>query len=342
MISTWQQTPAEDLPDPTATLGLPPEGLGGGPLPAVPTVREEPSGVAEPLIDRAIGWFDETLFQIGGRGITFVDLLVALLIVVLAFQVSRFLQRLSEQAFHKAGVDAEGTVGTVGRLIHYSVITLGLLIAINQLGIKLETLLTAGAVFAVAFGFAMQNIAQNFVSGVILLIERTIKPGDVLEVEGRVVRVVEMGIRSTVARTRDEEEIIVPNSTLVQTTVKNFTLRDSVYRLRSYVGVTYSSDMELVEKTLEETARDLDWREKDRAPRIHLKQFGDSSVIWEVSVWIQNPWLAPRLLNRLNQALWHALRERSIQFAFPQLDVHLDVGLDSVARQAVAAGSDVE
>ena len=278
----------------------------------------------ESFFARARSWLEAPLVRISDTELTPLSVVAALIVLLLAFQFSRFLQRLLQRGMHALGVDSEGTIGTFGRIIHYTVVVLGLLIAVQQLGFKLETILAAGAVFAIAFGFAMQNIAQNFVSGVILLVERSIKQGDVLEVEGRMVRVEEMGIRSTVARTRDEEEIIIPNATLVQNTVKNLTLRDSAFRLRALVGVSYGSDMDLVEKTLVETARALDWREKGRAPRVHLLEFGDSSVRWEVSVWTQSPWSAPRQLSRLNKALWWALREKGITIAYPQLDLHVD------------------
>jgi len=101
----------------------------------------------------------------------------------------------------------------------------------------------------------MQNIMQNFVSGVILLTERTIKPGDVLQVDQRFVRVQNMGIRATIARTLDEEEIIIPNCAIVQANVTNYTLKDSLYRLRCTVGVVYSADMRAVREVLEKTAR---------------------------------------------------------------------------------------
>src|SRR4030095_8726722 len=102
-------------------------------------------------------------------------------------------------------------------------IVVGLTLALHLAGIKLGAVFAAGAVFAVGLGFAMQNIAQNFVSGVILLVERSIEPGDVIEVNTQVVRVHQMGIRATLVRTLDDEDMIVPNSILVQTTVKNYT-----------------------------------------------------------------------------------------------------------------------
>ncbi|NNL31192.1 MAG: mechanosensitive ion channel, partial [Gemmatimonadetes bacterium] len=145
-----------------------------------------------------------------------------------------------------------------------------------------------------------------------------------LEVEGTVVRIIRMGARATVARTRDDEELIIPNSTLVQSTVKNLTLSDPVYRIRSRVGVSYSSDMTRVEDVLSSVARNLDGRHVDREPVIYLVDFGDSSVVWEASVWLADPWKGPQGRSELNIAIWHALKEAGITIAFPQLDVHFD------------------
>jgi small-conductance mechanosensitive channel len=206
--------------------------------------------------------------------------------------------------------------------MHYGIMAIGLAIAVDQVGIDLTALFAAGALFAVGLGFAMQNIAQNFVSGLILLIERVIKPGDVLEVEGAVVRVRRMGIRTTVARTRDDEEIIIPNATLVQSLVKNFTLGDSAFRVRVGVGVSYGSDMRRVRATLERVAAEQPWRLDRPEPVIFLVDFGSSSVDWEVSAWCDNAWGAPRAASELRQGIWNALKDAGIQISFPQLDVH--------------------
>jgi small-conductance mechanosensitive channel len=133
-----------------------------------------------------------------------------------------------------------------------------------------------------------------------------------------------MGIRATIARTLDEEDIIIPNSQLVSSAVKNYTFQDSIYRLRAMVGVTYSSDIALVRKVLESTAQKLSWRSRSPAPRVQLREFGDSSVNFEVSVWIDHPWSMQQRRNELNEAVWWALKEANITIAFPQLDVHFD------------------
>jgi small-conductance mechanosensitive channel len=218
----------------------------------------------------------------------------------------------------------DATVGVLRRLVHYLLLVVGVGIGLDTVGIQLGTLFAAGAVLAVGLGFAMQNITQNFLSGVILLGERAIKPGDIVEVEGVIVRVKEVGIRTTLVRTREEEELIIPNSTLVQTSVKNFTLNDSLYRVRVQVGVVYGSDMRLVMETLKKAAEGVEGRNTDMDPVILMVGFGDSSVNFDVSIWINHPWLSPVNRSELHQAVWWGLKDAGITIAFPQLDVHFD------------------
>ena len=104
----------------------------------------------------------------------------------------------------------------------------------------------------------------------------------------------------------------------------NYTLRDSFYRLRCNVGVVYSSDIALVRKTLEEVAASMTWRAPDKQPVILLSEFGSSSVDWEVSVWIDDPWSLRRRKSDLHEAIWWELKQAEVVIAFPQLDVHFD------------------
>jgi len=266
---------------------------------------------------------DRNFLTIGGTRVTLGGLLLLFLIAAVTLVLSWLLQRLIARGARVLGA-RPGPVAVVQRLTHYVVLAVGLGVGLDTLGINLGTLFAAGAIFAIGLGFAMQNIAQNFVSGVILLIEQSIKPGDVMEVEGRFVRVREMGIRATIARTLDDEEIIIPNATIVQSTVKNYTLKDSIYRLRASVGVVYGSDMAVVKKTLLEVGTSMPWRNPTKEPLVLLTEFGDSAVVFEVSVWIDDPWVLRRARSDLNEAIWWAFKEKGIVIAFPQLDVHLD------------------
>ena len=288
-------------------------------------------------VDRVTGVFGErVLFTLSGTPITVANLITFGALVLVAYGVSRLVQRAITRGIARRGPAHPGNMAVTRRLTHYAIMALGLTIALQNIGIQLSALFAAGAVFAVAIGFGMQNIAQNFISGVILLVERTIKAGDVLEVENRVVRVERMGLRATIARSRDEQQLIIPNSALVQSIVTNYTLQDSLYRIRATVGVSYSSDMAQVRQALERAAAAVPWRVEARAPLVLLTDFGASSVNWEVSVWGEDPWAARVSKSALNEAIWRALGGEGIVISFPQMDVHLDAPL------ALAAPSDPE
>lgn len=269
---------------------------------------------------------DAHLLTIKGTAVTVGSVLTFLLICIATILISKLIQRAIRRGFNRRRVTDEGTVAVTTRLTNYVVLTIGLGIALNTLGIDLTALFAAGAVFAVGIGFAMQTIAQNFVSGVILLVERSISPGDVIEINDELVRVTKMSIRTTHARTLNDEEIILPNSTLVQSIVTNYTLNDTLYRVSADVGVSYDSDMDLVHATLTRSAEALEWRVQDKAPVVRIGAFGSSSVDFKVMVWIDDPWHAEAMKGRLYSAIWDALKEAEITIAFPQLDLHLDAG----------------
>lgn len=273
-----------------------------------------------PVIGRV---WNAPVFTIGQTPVTAATLVTFGVILLLTVVVAQLAAAGTQRALARRAGGDMGAIAVTARLVNYAVLLLGLGVAIQTIGVNLGALFTAGAFFAVAVGFAMQNIAQNFMAGVILLVERVIKPGDVLEIEGRVVKVTRMGLRATVARTRDEEDIIIPNSILAQNTVTNYTLRDQVYRLRTTVGVSYGSDLQQVKKVLLGAAKGIPERLQHPEPRILLTEFADSSVVFEVAVWIHDPWTARQIGSDLNETIWHELKRAGIVIPFPQRDVHV-------------------
>jgi small-conductance mechanosensitive channel len=274
---------------------------------------------------------DVRLFDVGDTTVTVASVVTFLLIVAATLWLSKVVQGVMVRTLQRGVVVQLATVQLVQRGLHYLVLVVGVAVALQTIGISLATAFAAGAVVAVGVGFALQNILQNFVSGVILLAERTIKETDILEVNGRTIRVERIGTRATVARTRNDEQMIIPNSELVQSVVTNCTLRDSFYRVMTEVGVTYSSDMRQVRRVLEQSAASVEGRTLERDPVILLLEFGDSSVVWGVSVWSDDPWMAPRMRSDLNEAIWFGLRDAGITIAFPQLDVHFPEGAPAAA-----------
>jgi small-conductance mechanosensitive channel len=264
------------------------------------------------------------IFMLQGQPITLMDLATFLVFILGTLVVSRLLRRSAKRTLERRGVVDPGTHAIARRLIHIVVLIVGLGTAVANLGFNLSAMFAAAAVLGVGIGFAFQSVAQNFISGLLLLFERSIKPGDILEVEGRVVRVEDLRVRATVARTRFDEQLIIPNSTLAQGTVTNFTMADSLFRIAVDVGVTYDSDMHAVRAALERAARGVPWRVQDHDTTVLMTGFGDSSVNFEVSVWIDDPWQSRRARSDLHEAVWWALKEDAIVIAFPQMDVHFD------------------
>ncbi len=167
------------------------------------------------------------LLPIGETVVTVATLASAVLVMVVAFWASSLIRRAMIRRVKESSVPERGSVAVTARLLHYTIVLVGIGVALSTLGIQLGALFAAGAVFAVAIGFAMQTITQNFVSGVILLFERSIKPGDIVEVEDRIVRIRELGIRATIAR-----GLRGSDHPLYSFTVTNYTRRTVPHRRR--------------------------------------------------------------------------------------------------------------
>lgn len=272
------------------------------------------------------GALDARLFEIGGTTVTVASVATFVLILIVTFWISRLVQRLVGQTLARGGLSTKGTVALVQRSIHYVILVAGGAVALQMIGIGLATVFAAGAIVAVGVGFALQNILQNFVSGVILLVERSIKETDVLDVDGWTIQVERVGTRATLARTRDDQKVIIPNAVLVQGVVANYTMAGSFYRIRTSLGVSYSSDMRRVREVLTEAASRIKGRASVKEPVVLFQEFGDSAVVWEVSIWTDDPWFSPRLRSDLNESIWWGLKAADITIAFPQLDVHLPKG----------------
>ena len=178
---------------------------------------------------------------------------------------------------------------TCRRLSWGVTVVVGLCSLLHILGVDLSAIFTTSGLFAVAFAFAMKNLSENLVSGVIMRFERTIKTGDILQTDGLMVKVQHINLRATIVRTKDEQTLVIPNSKLVQSIIENYTYRDVLCRLSVTVGVSYTAAYEHVQSTLENICAGLDWKSSHKAPQVLLTQLGDSTVQLKVYVWIEDP-----------------------------------------------------
>jgi potassium-dependent mechanosensitive channel len=268
-------------------------------------------------------WFDTHQITLGGARVSYAALIGAVISLIVGFVLASVVaERI--RGTQESRTQAARWRGTVAKFVSYSLRIVAISFALQITGINVGNILAAGAVLAVGIGIAMQKVAENFVSGVILLVERSIREDDIIELDGHLTKVLQVGIRATIARTLDDEEIIVPNSVLAQSTVKNYTLTDNIFRLRIVVGIDYGADLDRVLAALKKTAAAIPWRDPEYEPVVLLKDFGSSSIDFDVSVWTRDVWASRRQQSELRLAIWRMLRDENITIPFPQLDVHFD------------------
>lgn len=269
--------------------------------------------------------FDRRLFAIGGKEVTIASVVTFFVFIALAFLVSGLLQRALRGVYKGRGLD-EGIQYALNRLLHYAVLGVGIFLALDNLGISVTALAGLGAILAVGLGFGLQNIAQNFVSGLILLLERPVKKGDFVDVGDTRGTVREIHARATVITTLDNTDILVPNGQFITETVRNSTLVDRRIRAWIQVGVAYGSDTARVREVLERVAAEHPKVLDDPEPIVRFTDFGDSSLDFALLVWLADPLQEPQIASDLRFAIDAAFREAEIEIPFPQRDLHLRSG----------------
>ena len=220
-----------------------------------------------------------------------------------------------------------GAQQAIGSITRYVVLLIGLLIILQTVGINLTTLNVVAGAVGIGIGFGLQNIASNFVSGLIILFERPIKIGDRIEVGGIEGQVISVGARSTTVVTNDNIAIIVPNSKVVTENVINWSYTDPTVRFKIPVSVGYGSDVRLVEKLLLEVAKESPDVLEDPEPGVRFLAFGSSGLNFELRAWSRS--LVHRkgkLVSGLNFAIHDKFRQHQIEIPYPQLDLRIRDG----------------
>src|SRR6266542_1928790 len=253
-------------------------------------------------------------------------LLIALLIGVfwLSSRTKRF---LFNRFLAKSGLD-RALQHAIAQIVGYIVLIVGIVIVLDNAGIHLGALTVFAGAVGVGVGFGLQNIASNFISGLVILAERPITLGDRVEVAGITGQVQQIRARSTVIRTNDTITMIVPNTKFIDSPVTNWTYGDPRVRFRIPVGVAYGSDIGKVREALLAAGRENPQTLKDPAPSVFLGKFGDNSIEFELVVWSSEMSARPsRYRSDLNFAIEQKFREAGIEIAFPQRDLHIRSGV---------------
>lgn len=268
-------------------------------------------------------FYEFELFKIQEVGITLNHLLVALISVLGAIFISRMVRKiLKKRVFRRMNIDV-GLEYTLLRILHFLILGIGIYVGLASINIPMGAVLGLFAVLGVGIGFGFQNVAANFISGVILLLERPIKISDRIEINGLWGDVQQISLRTTVVRTPDNIAIIVPNSNLLNNNLTNYSYGESSIRLRIPVGVAYGSDIPKVLEVLEAAGKSHKETMQDPAPAVWFKEFADSSLNFELLVWIKNPERKYWVTSDINKEIDARFRKENIVIPFPQHDLHI-------------------
>lgn len=277
----------------------------------------------------------------GETEVTLLMVMLVCLVLYASMVLSWILQSLLEAGTLARTQLDRGIRDSIKRLLHYSVVLVAFLLAMNLVGMELKNFMVLAGAFGIGIGFGLQNIVNNFLSGIILLFERPVKVGDVVVIDDEWGRVRKIGLRSTIVETLDRAEIIVPNAMLVSEKVVNWSLTTTVARVVMPVGVAYGSDIELVLGILRETAEQHPDILDDPPPAPLFIGFGDSSLDFELRAWMADVNNRLRIRSELGQTIDRRFREQKVEIPFPQRDLHLRSVQDAVAVE-VSQGTDSE
>jgi small-conductance mechanosensitive channel len=269
-------------------------------------------------------YFNIPLLQLGNTNITLWTIIYFLLLIfILSYSTAVLRRWMVYRVLSKSRIDL-GVRIAVGTIIRYIVLVIGIIIVLQTIGIDLSTLTIIGGALGIGIGFGLQNITNNFVSGLVILFERPIKVGDRVEVEDISGDVMRISMRATTILTNDNISIIVPNSEFISSKVINWSHIDRNVRLNFPVSVSYREDPENIKKVLLKIATENEGVLKDPKPDVLFDSFGESSLQFNLRVWTREYTNRPGVLkSQLYYMIFKIFRQEGIEIPFPQREVRI-------------------
>jgi len=266
---------------------------------------------------------DHKLYQTGDEIIRIFHLLEIILILISIIVIIRIIKRIIHKQETRKRLEA-GQLHAIYQIIKYFLWVIAIAIILDTLEIKITILLASSAALLVGLGLGLQQIFQDFVSGIALLVEGTIKINDIVEIEGGIVgRVREIGLRTSKIETRDNIILIIPNSKFISDNVINWSHLEKKTRFFVKVGVSYGSDVKLVTEVLLKCAGEHKEISNDPAPFVRFTDFGESSLDFELYFWSTETFRVENTKSELRYQIFAQFAKNKIRIPFPQRDIHM-------------------
>lgn len=247
----------------------------------------------------------------------------AVIALVVALIVTTYVLRMFRNIVtRKLPIEDKNKFVSIFQFFQYLIYVFVVMFTLRASGVDISVLLTASAAIFIGLGFALQQLFQDIISGVLIILNQSLHVGDIIEVEGKVCRVEKISLRYTKAVTRNERVMIIPNHKFLSNVLFNWTQNNNNVRESIEVGVAYGSDLELVRQLLLDCAHQHPEVLKDPKPVVFFENFGDSSLDFSVFFFVDNAFVA-RIKSEIRFAVDRAFRQNKVTIPFPQRDVHL-------------------
>ena len=293
-----------------------------------------------------VGWLDPTIaaldslaMQVGSFRVSVYGVIKAILSLAVLLWVASFSSRLFEQRIKKVHRLTPSVQVLMSKLLKLVLLSVAVLFALSTIGVDLTALAVFGGAVGVGIGLGLQRIVANLISGVILLLDRSIKPGDVIAIGETFGWIQSLGARYTAVCTRDGTEFLIPNEDLITTQVENWSHTDVKLRLKIPVGISYNCDPHFAIKLCNEAAGKCARVQDNPGPNTLLRGFGDNSVDLEIRFWITDPQNGRgNIISEVLLNVWDAFKDNDIEIPFPQRDLHLRSGDAPIRVQMESSG----
>lgn len=276
------------------------------------------------LLGPTIELLDQLAITLGGIDVSLLLLIKGVVVFTVLLKLASSVSGLMEKRILSLEELTPSVQVLLSKALKVTLLTVAVVVALGSLGINISAFAFIGGAIGVGIGFGLQKVVSNLISGVILLLDKSIKPGDVVGVGNSYGKIQSLGARYVSVVTRDGYEYLIPNEDLITQQVINWSFSDRLVRLKIGVGVSYDTDLHKAMDLIVQSARGIERVLDKPGPVCQLKNFGDSAVDLELRIWIGDPDNGvANVSSAVRIAIWDAFKEHGIEIPFPQRDVHI-------------------
>ncbi len=282
------------------------------------------------IFESIVSIINYPIFKINEKEITLIDLMIFILILIVGMFISKYYKKTIYRLKVNYAIN-HSTATLLANMGYYFIITIAFLIALKSIGLDLSSFAIVAGALSVGIGFGLQNVVSNFISGIIMMFEKTIKVGDYIQIdENTRGEVIDIFMRSTLIKTNDNINLIIPNQKFLENNVINWTMNDDIVRFRIPFGVAYGTNIDKMEEIILKALKNSDLpfirsKNEDLQPRVIFTEMGDSSLNFELFIWVKGKFarMPRRTRSKFLKLIYNTLNEAGISIPFPQQDLHI-------------------